>query len=477
MNRAKLLIKNFFAYGFAEFISKIVPFLCLPLVTRLMPDTAAFGVFNMYTVVSGISVTLIVLNMHTAVFRDYFLSKPEDTNYDITTTGQRIVLFNSLIICLILIVFNQFFSRLFFNDVQYSLVIVFSAIAIFFTANNYLIELPTRLQNQRRIFIISKLISSVGYYAVILFLIYIGFTYYSIIFGAIFTAIFLMAYFWIKNKDFFLEGKFDRDIAKSLYKTGVPLMPASIMYWLYSGISVILISRFLDLNELGVYSFGSKIARISQILATVLIGGLTHFIYSTLKDKDYKTMIGKLWEIMFVFSTIFYLVLFLLKDFIFNTFFTGDYLQGIVVFPYLLLVPLLSFLKFFFLTQFTIIGKPIYHFVIYFIDCALLFALSLLLLPDYGIVGVAIANVCSSYVSLTILIVLAVIKKKLIVFQASTYFLFLLFLFVFIFINSKDTIFLNQIMIFGYMAVAFLMNIKRIYNYFGVRSSEFGVRS
>jgi|GEM_PF-1480186 len=522
MNRKKQLLKNFFSYGFAEFISKIMPFLCLPLITRLMPDTAAFGVFNMFTVVSGIGVSLIVLNLNTAVFRDYFVEdeyqktapqkentvtsphipcevpssyppprpcevpscdpheaisvplspsrpcevpscdpheaisvplSPSPRKTDITTTGQRLVLYNSLIFSSILILFNQFFSKLFFNDTQYSLVIIFSGVAIFFSANNYLIELPSRLQNHRRIFIFSKILSSVGYYGVILLLIYLGFTYYSIIFASIFTAVILMIFFAIKNKKFF-QGKFDKIIAKNLLKTGLPLVPTSIMYWIYSGISIMLISHFLDMTELGIYSFGSKIARIGHILSTVLIGGMTHFIYSTMKDKDYKTMIGKLWELMFAGTTSFYLIMFLCKDFIFNSFFQGDYLKGVDVFPYLLLVPLFGFLKFFFLTQFTIIKKPIYHFITIFADCLILIILSYILLPQYGIVGVAIANVSASFLTMFGLVVSCVWKQKLISFRKNTYFLLILFSFLFIIINFFDFKILNFIAIFSYFAIA-----------------------
>ena len=467
MSRSKQLIKNFFAYGFAEAISKIMPFLCLPIITRMMPDTAAFGVFNLFTIVNGIGVALIVLSLNTVIFREYFERDDRQYKCDVTTTAQRIVFYNSIFISLVLIVFNQFFSQLFFNDTQYSIVIVFSGISVFLTSNEYLIEAPTKLQNQRRTYIYSKILSSCGYYAILLLLIYLGFTYYSIIFTSIFTALLLIVYFWIKNHHFFLCGKFDKVIAKNLLKIGIPLLPASIMYWVYSAISTIMISRFLDLSELGIYSFGLKIARIGHVLTAVLMGGLTHFIFSSMKDRDYSVLMGKLFETMLVFTTICYLTIFLLKGVIFQLLFTGDYLQGIVVFPYLLFVPLLGFLKYIFLTQFTVIKKPIYHFVFIFIDCLALTALSYFLISDHGIVGVAIANVCASFISFLLLLILVVLKMKLINLSKYTYLLISIFTLVFSMINYLKAGIVSNIVIFSYLGIVSLLYYKRVLKFIG----------
>ena len=43
MNRFKLFIENFLVYGLGGMISKIVPFVMLPIVTRLMPNCFYFG--------------------------------------------------------------------------------------------------------------------------------------------------------------------------------------------------------------------------------------------------------------------------------------------------------------------------------------------------------------------------------------------------------------------------------------------------
>ena len=471
MKRANELIKNFFVYGFAEFISKIIPFLCLPIITRLMPDTAAFGVYNMFTIVLGLGITFVVLNINTVIFREYFDDKKGDVDisdsrfrYNVTTTAQKIVFLNSIVFSLILIIFSRFFSELFFNDALYRNVVIFSGIAVFLTSNSYIIECPTKLQNQRLTFVFSKLLGSIGYYLVLLLFIYLGFTYYSIIYTSIFTTILLIIYFWKKNKDFFLFGRFDRVIAKKMLTLGISLLPASIMYWIYSGISTIMISKFLDLSELGIYSFGLKIARIGYIFTNVLMGGLNHFIFSSMQDHDYPKVMGTLWELMFVFTTVCYLILFVFKDFIFYTFFSGDYLLGIEVFPFLLIVPFTSLLRYILFTQFTVIKKPIYNFVFICIECLCLLFLCYILISFKGIVGVAIANVFASFVALFILI-FVVKKKKLVLFSKNINILITAFVFLFVFIIFFSGLVESYTSIFCYLVIVSSLYFRKAISY------------
>ena len=43
MSKVKLFIENFLVYGLGGVLSKIVPLIMLPIITRLMPDTFYFG--------------------------------------------------------------------------------------------------------------------------------------------------------------------------------------------------------------------------------------------------------------------------------------------------------------------------------------------------------------------------------------------------------------------------------------------------
>ena len=47
MSKAKLFIENFLVYGLGGIVSKIIPLIMVPIVTRLMPSTEYFGLSDL----------------------------------------------------------------------------------------------------------------------------------------------------------------------------------------------------------------------------------------------------------------------------------------------------------------------------------------------------------------------------------------------------------------------------------------------
>ena len=436
MSRISYLIKNFISFGFAEFISKIVPFICLPLITRLLPNTEAFAVYNIFTTITGVGVTIVLLNLHSAVFREYFEYNSKNEQYNVTRTALSIVLINAILGAAIIVLCSQYISLLFFNDLKYQTVVILSAVSILLVSINYIIELPTRLENKRTTFIASKLFSSIGYYGIFLLLIVLGYTYYSIIFASIFTAILLFIFFSVLNKNFILKGRYDKQIKRNLLNIGLPLLPSSIMYWAYSFISIIMITHFLNLAELGIYSLTLKIARIGYVICCVLYSSLTHFVYSRSKDNDYKEIIGKTFDWLLVLISIIYISIYFCRNLIFKIFATDDYLDGLPLFKYLILVPFLTFLKNFLLMQFIVIKQPLQQSWFLLLDCILLITISYLLLPVYGILGVAIANVTTCFITLILIIFYVHYKKSIVIIRKRTY-IYIVFLISFLIVSYK----------------------------------------
>lgn len=420
MSRAKLFIENFFAYGFINVLNKIIPLLLLPVVTRLLPNTEAFGIFDMFTLIINFGTPLAVMGLYDAMFREYFEKDDQQYKYDVTTTTQRIILFNSIIISIILILFSSFFSNLFFGVSEHSNIIMFASVALLFSANRQPIQAPTRMENKRKVFVVSGLLESGGYYLLSILLINFGFSYYGLIYARIITIIILILFFWFQNKKFFLKGKFDKGIAKELLKIGIPLVPTFLIYWIYNSMDRIMITNILGISELGIYALGAKYAMVSQLIYAAFAGGWQYFAFSTMKDKDYKKMLGNIWEVLFIISTYFFILMFLFKDIIFNLLFEGDFVRGVEVFPFLGLAPLLLMLYQILGTQFQVIKKTYLSPLVLSFGAVANILLNLYLIPIIGIKGAALATLIGYVVSLVTAII--VIKsKKLIILRKRIY--------------------------------------------------------
>ena len=72
-------MENFFAYGLIGILQKAVPFVMLPVITRLLANTADYGMVDMYSALVELGGNIATFGLYDAVFREYF--EREDVLY------------------------------------------------------------------------------------------------------------------------------------------------------------------------------------------------------------------------------------------------------------------------------------------------------------------------------------------------------------------------------------------------------------
>ncbi len=426
MSRAKLFVENFFIYGFISILNKFVPLILLPVITRLLPNPSDFGIFNIYSLIVGFGTPLSILGLYDAMFREYFEEDDFQYKYNVTTTAQRAVLVSSIIISILLVVFSKNLSFLFFKNSNFTNIILYGSIGVFFSANLSIFQAPTRINNERKVFVFSSLLSTLFSYFISMFLIYLGFSYLGLIYGSMVSSVLLILFFFLRNKKYFSRGRFDRKILLELLKIGLPLLPTFLIYWIYSSMDRIMISNILGTSALGIYSVGDKIGSISQLIYISFANGWQYFVFSTMKDEDQVALISKIFEYLGVVSFISFIIFYLFNDIIFRLLFKGEYVNGYVVSPYLYLSPLLLMLFQIVGNQFLVIKKAYLVTLNLSLGALANIILNLFLIPILGIEGAAIATVLGYTISL-ILIVISGEKYK--IFNHTRKFLFITSLF------------------------------------------------
>jgi len=425
LSRAKLFLENFFVYGFITVLNKVLSLFLLPVMTRLLPDTSAFGVSEMYNVIVGFATPLAILGIYDAMFREFFEKDDQQYKYNVTATAERIVLVSSIVISLTLLVFNSFFSRLFFNTNKYRDIVIYSSISLIFSANVIIIQAPTRILNKRKVYVFSGLFQSILSYAISIPLILLGFSYYGIIYSGLLTGAIMTIFFWFQNKKFFLDGKFDKNIAKELFKIGLPLVPTFLIYWIYNSTDRIMITNMLGTAQLGIYSIGSRLAQISQLIYAAFAGGWQYFAFSTMRDEDQVDLVSRVFEYLGIISFVAFLAIVPFNNFIFSLLFEGDYIKGSTVFPYLFLSPLLLMLFQTAGNQFIVIKKSYLSTISLAVGAGSNVLLNFLLIPKFGIVGASIATLVGYTMSV---VIVAIITQKMGLFKVKLRFVLSSFL-------------------------------------------------
>ncbi len=405
-------------------MDKIVPVIMLPIVTRLITDSADYGKFEMFNTIVSFGSSFAILGVYDAMFREYF--EREDIEYKniVTSTAARIVFISSTIFSCVLIVGARLIAELFLGSQQNWHIAVMAAIGVFLAANKTIISAPTRMKNLRKVYVFSGLSYSLLYYLISIVLIREGFNYYGLIIGNISASVYLVLFFYILNRKDFIFSLFNKKIAKELLKFGIPIVPCFVIYWAFNSMDRIMIAHMLNLHEVGIYSIGAKVASISTFIYAAFAGGWQYFAFSTMRDKDQVIMTSKIFEYLSVLSFVALSFSMFIVPYVFDFFFSGDYIKGIVVFPYLFLSPLILMLFQTAGNQLLVVKKAYLSTGCLFIGLCCNLILNYFFIPIYGIKGAAMATLLGFIVSVFVVLIvtinmkLLIITKKLIAFLA-----------------------------------------------------------
>lgn len=412
-NKFRLFIENIFVYGIGGVISKLVPLIMVPIVTRLMPDTGDYGVSDLSNTVASFGSAIAGMGMYDAMFRMFFEKEDKKYKKDICSTALNYLFCTSIVVFVILILCKSLIARLVFGDIKYEYLVYITATTTLLHATNNIVSAPTRMQNKRKIFLATNTIAPIISYTVAILLIIKGHYIVALPIGAAVSALLMELSFYCINKEWFKLGFIDIKLLKQLLLIGVPLLPNFLIYWLFNSSDKLMIVSLMSTSASGIYSVGSKFGHVSQLIYTAFAGGWQYFAFSTMKEENQVKSNSLIFEYLGIISFTASLFVFPLSYPVFKILFTGDYVQGYVVSPYLFMAPLVQMLFQVAGNQFIVIKKTWPNMIILFGGAISNILLNYYLIPILGIEGAGIATL----VGYTISVIVGVIvlrKMKLI---------------------------------------------------------------
>jgi O-antigen/teichoic acid export membrane protein len=413
-SRFKVFFENVFIYGIFGVVDKIIPLIMLPIVTRLLADTTEYGAYNMFTTIQNFGIQIAILGLYDAVFREYFEKDDPKFRRSVLSTALDIVGIVSVVICLILVVFKYQFTAFLLKDQQFQFVVIASGLGVIAGATRSIFSLPTRIKNERKVYIIANMAQPIITYGLILlFVLKYRLTYSSLIYASVIVSYGLTAYFIFHNgKEFSLKA-YDKNEAKELLKIGLPLVPTFIIYWVFNSFDKVMITNMRSLAELGIFGIGSKVASVSQLVYTAFATGWQYFAFSTMKDKDQVEMTSKIMEYLSVFSVVMFFIATTLDEIVFRFVFDGDYELGFTVFPYLLLAPLLLMIYQTGANQFLVCKKSYLSTLSLSVGAVANIIMNYFFIKSNGIAGAALATLFGYIISVAMMCIITT-KMKMI---------------------------------------------------------------
>lgn len=442
-SRTKLFLENFFVYGLGSIMSKIVPIIMLPIVTRLMPNTFYYGLNDISNIVVSFGSAIAIMGMYDAMFRMFFDEGDLEYKKSVCSSAFYFVTITSIIGFTVLIVFRSFFSNLFFSSYKYSNLLIITALTILIGTTNGIISAPTRMLNKRKIFLITNTLTPIISYCISIPLLIKGMYVLALPLAGLLASLSMLITFFILNSNWFEFKKVDKKLIRQMLRIGLPLLPNFLIYWIFNSSDRMMIAKLMGTASVGIYGVGARVASISQFIYIAFAGGWQYFAFSTMQDEDQVEMTSKIFEYLGIISFVATMFLTSISDFIFRLFFVGAYVKGSIVFPYMFLSPLLLMLYQTIGNQFLVKKKTGPSAIILSIGAITNIAVNYFLIPLIGIEGAAIGTLLGYVVSV---VICSVVLTKMKLVSISNKFILSSFIVILFFILWR-LIFRNSILL------------------------------
>lgn len=399
MSKFKLFMENMIVYGIGGVISKIVPLIMVPIVTRLMPSSTYYGISDLSNTIISLASAIAVMGMYDAMYRMFFEKEEKEYKKDICSTTITYTIGASIVVSVLMIIFKGPIAQLFYGDRQYERMVYICAVATLVTATNSIISAPTRMQNQRKIFLITNTVSPILSYSISIPLILQGHYLIALPLASAISGATMELVFYFLNHSWFSMKRFNKDYLKQLLAIAIPLMPNFLIYWVFNSSDRVMISNLLNVGEAGIFSVGSKLGLASQLIYTAFAGGWQYFAFKTMKEDDQVESNSRIFEYLGIVSFAATTFICAWSYGIYNLFFTGDYVRGYIISPYLFLAPLLQMLFQVIANQFLVVKKTWPNIFILGSGALVNIVLNFIMIPKIGIEGASIATLIGYIVS------------------------------------------------------------------------------
>lgn len=412
MNKLKLFVENFLVYGLGGIISKIIPLIMVPIITRIMPSSDYYGINDLSNTVVSFASAIGVMGMYDAMYRMFFDKDNEEYKKNICSTAFISTLCTTIFVFLLLLIFKEHIAYYFFGDKKYTYVVYISAIATLVGATNSIISAPTRMQNKRSTFLITNTLAPIISYGISIPMLLAGYYIIALPLAAVISSVTIELIFVILNKSWFNLKRFDFELLKQLLKIAVPLLPNFLVYWIFNSCDKVMITNMLGIGAAGIYSVGSKLGNCSQLIYTAFSGGWQYFAFSTMKEDNQVKNNSLIFEYLGILSFIVTAFICAWSYPIFKILFTEQYIDGYIVAPYLFFAPLLQMLFQVACNQFIIVKKTWPNMFILSLGALVNIVVNFFLIPIIGIEGAALATLLG-YVVSDVVCVIVLYKMQL----------------------------------------------------------------
>ncbi len=277
----KRLFRYFSIYAGGNFLNQAIPFLLLPLLTRVM-DTASYGILATFVSLTGVVNILVYMGANDAILRAYFDRDTNGFNFArFITNGIYINIIAFLLGMLCVLLFGGFIARKLYIPVPwlYTLPLIGLCFAVY-SVPFKLYQMAQQPFNYTALNVSNTLVEVA---LSVMLVVYFGMGWKGRVLGIVADrVIFLAVAVYLINRLYSFDFKVSVEYLRGILSYGLPVVVHSLGFPLIAVIDKIMITRLVGLSATGLYSVGYSVAAIIGFLVSAFNAAWCPMLYEKL---------------------------------------------------------------------------------------------------------------------------------------------------------------------------------------------------
>lgn len=396
-NYLKQLSKETFIYGISGMISKFIMIFLVPIYTRIF-SPQDYGVISILNTTMIFVSIFIVMGLDSAAHRWYWEKDDEYYKKKTISTWFWFQIICSIIFSLIFLTFSRQLSRILLQKEEYN--VYFKIIALYFpfsVSNSILINLFRMQRKALSCLYYTLFFSLLNILSSIILVLFFKFGISGVLYAQVITFLLNTIFSLFILKEWIRPTYFSDDFLKKMLRYSLPLIPASLSYWIVNLSGNYFVNYLTDTSQVGLYQVGNTIASGIGFITGAFQQAIGPFALSIFKENHSKKIYADILS-YYVIILCLLCVLFNLFSYEILIFFTNRNYEGSHK-----VIPLLTFtyiaigMSYVAMIGSTIVKttKPYAEAVI--ISAIIVIFLYVILIPKFGIIGASISSLISQF--------------------------------------------------------------------------------
>lgn len=386
---SKKLLTNTLVFGIGNFSSRILIFFLIPLYTRTL-SSVEYGCVDLLTITITLILPFFSINIHEAVIR-FALDKKAD-NESVISIG----IYTSLIGFIPIVLISPIIMRLLGTN-EY---ICYFLVAYILTALKQVFTYYARGREKVRLVVMLGFMDTVLLLAlnlVFLLALNMGIDGYFISLIISSTIVLILYIFSLKISLKNMFSKSNKGLRREMFSYSIPMIPNSISWWISNASDKYILTFFWGVSATGIYAIAYKIPSLLNTITKIFMEAWQISAVEEYETKNNRNF-SEVFKFFFGINMLVCMGLIIFSNVISLIIFSKKFYSAVNFVPILLTAYFFNGLAAYLGTIYTASKKTNMLFLSTSIGALINIVLNIILIPNYGGYGAAIATLVSYFI-------------------------------------------------------------------------------